>query len=256
MNSIKCFSCGFVTWADQETCKKCGALLTAPPPETSSEQPVYPGYQPSYQQLPPQNLKQGLAIASLVFGILNFVTLGLLGLGAITGLILGIVALRKAKRQPDLYGGQGLAIAGLTTNCVWLVLALPLMAAIAIPNLLAARQAANEGAAIASLRTIGAAEETYYNKRHEYGTLAELSEEQLIEPNLATDVHSGYTFRVRVSVPGFEATAVPLDYGKSGRRSFLIDQTRVIRAEDIRGREASRFIRPLEDSRSSSRDDD
>lgn len=261
MNSIKCLSCSIVGWADQETCKKCGASLT-PPPETRFEQPPYPGYQPSYQQWPPRNLKQGLAIASLVFGVLNFVTLGLLGLGAITGLILGIVALRKTQRQPDVYGGQGLAIAGLTTNLVWLVVALPIIAAIAIPNFLAAHQAANEGAAIATLRRISAAEESYQSKRHMYGTLAELSEEHLIEPNLATGVHSGYRFWVRVSgysvtnsVPDFEATAVPLDYGKSGRRSFLIDETGVIRASDIQGREASRSVRPLEDSRSSSSDD-
>jgi type IV pilus assembly protein PilA len=263
MNSIKCSSCGFVAWADQETCKKCGASLTAPPPETRFEQPPYPDYRPSFQQGPPRTLKQGLAIASLVFGILNFVTLGLLGLGAITGVILGVVALRKAKRRPDVYGGQGFAIAGLTTNLVWLVLALPLMAAIAIPNLLAARQAANEGAAIASLRKISAAEESYYSKRHVYATLAELSEQHLIEPNLATGVHSGYKFWVRVSsysvtnsVPDFEATAVPADYRKSGRRSFLIDETGVIRGADIRGREASRSVRPLEDNSSSSSDDD
>jgi len=263
MNSIKCLSCGFVGWADQETCKKCGASLTAPLPETRFEQSPYPGAQPSYQQRPPQNLKQGLAITSLVFGILNFVTLGLLGLGAITGVILGVVALRKANRRPDVYGGQGFAIAGLTTNLVWLVLALPLMAAIAIPNLLAARRAANEGAAMASLRTISVAEQSYYSKRHVYGTLEELSADQLIEPNLATGVHSGYNFSVRVSgksvtnsVPDFEATAAPVDYGKSGRRSFLIDETGVMRAADIRGREASRSVRPLEDRRSYSSDDD
>ena len=254
MNSFKCLSCGFVGWADQETCKKCGATLPAPLPETHFEQSPFPVDQPSYQQWPSQNLKQGLAITSLVFGIVNFVTLGLLGLGAITGVILGVVALRKAKRRPDVYGGQGFAIAGLTTSLVWLVLALPLMAAIAIPNLIAARQAANEGAAMASLRTISAAEENYYRKRHVYGTLTDLSDEQLIEPNLATGMRSGYKFSVSVSgysvansVPDFEATAAPIDYGKSGRRSFLIDETGVIRAGDIQGRQASRSVRPLED---------
>ena len=254
MNSLKCLSCGFVGWADQETCKKCGATLTAPLPETRFEQSPYPGVQQSYQQRPPQNLKQGLAITSMVLGILNFVALGLLGLGAITGLILSVVALRKAKQRPHEYGGQGFAIAGLTTNLVWLVLALPLMAAIAIPNLLASRRAANEGAAMASLRTISAAEEDYYSKRHVYGTLTDLSDAQLIEPNLATGVRSGYKFSIRVSgysvknsVPDFEATAAPIDYGKSGRRSFLIDETGVIRAADIQGRQASRSVRPLED---------
>jgi type II secretory pathway pseudopilin PulG len=254
MNSLKCFACGFVGWADQETCKKCGATLTAPLPETRFDQSPSPVNQPSYPQRPPQNLKQGLAITSLVFGILNFVTLGLLGLGAITGVILSVVALRKAKQQPGEYGGQGFAIAGLTTNLVWLVLALPLMAAIAIPNLLAARQAANEGAAMASLRTISVAEESYYNKRHVYGTLTDLSDAQLIEPNLATGMRSGYKFSIRVSGysvtnsgPDFEATAAPIDYGKSGRRSFLIDETGVIRSADIRGGQASRSVRPLED---------
>ena len=263
MNSIKCLSCGFVSWADQETCKKCGAALPAPLPETPFEQSPYPGGQPNYRQWPPKNLKQGLAITSMVLGILNFFTLGLLGLGAITGVILGAVALSKAKRRPDEYGGQGFAIAGLTTSLVWLALVLPLTAAIAIPNLLASRRAANEGAAIASLRTISAAEESYYNKRHVYGTLEELSAEQLIEPNLATGVRSGYNFSVKVSdssvrnsIPDFEATAAPVDYGKTGRRSFLIDETGVIRAADIRGRQASRSVRPLEDRRSSSSDDD
>lgn len=263
MNSIKCFSCGFVGWADQETCKKCGASLPAQLPQTPLEQSPYPDHQPSYQQWRPQNLKQGLAITSMVLGILNFFTLGLLGLGAITGVVLGAVALSKAKRRPDLYGGQGFAIAGLTTSLVWLALVLPLTAAIAIPNLLASRRAANEGAAIASLRTISAAEESYYSKRHAYGTLEELSAEQLIEPNLATGARSGYNFSVRVSgssvtnsVPNFEVSAAPINYGTTGRRSFLIDETGVIRAADIQGRQASRSVRPLQDRRSFSSDDD
>src|SRR5262249_43795688 len=122
MKAVKCVACGFVGWADQETCKKCGASISLPPAQTSVEQPPspYPSSHINYQQwAAPQDLKQGLAITSVVIGIVNFVTAGLLGIGAITGLTFGIIALRKAKQRPDIYGGQGLAIAGVATNGFW-----------------------------------------------------------------------------------------------------------------------------------------
>ena len=274
MKGVKCVSCGFVGWADQETCKKCGAAISAPPVQSypppvqsyvGQPQPPYSGYQPSHQYWAPptQNLKQGLAITSLVFGILNFFTIGLLGLGAISGLTFGIVALSKAKKRPAVYGGQGLAIAGVATNAFWLLVAFPIVMAIAIPNLLAARQAANEGSAIYSLRTIASAEDTYYHVKQTYGSLGDLYTEHLISSELANGTHYGYEFKVTVtnpvasdSQPNFEATAVPVSYGNSGRRSFLIDETGVVRAADVRGREATRSARPLEGSRSFQGDSD
>lgn len=269
MKSVKCPACGFVGWADQENCKKCGAAIT-PPPESSvgqTEAPS-PNYQPSYQTTyqewapppPRQNLKQGLAITSLVMGCLNFVTLGLLGLGAITGLTFGIVALSKARKRPSVYGGQGLAIAGVATNAFWLLVAFPIVMAIALPNLLAARQAANEGSAIYSLRSIGEAEVAYFRTRQRFGSLSDLAADNLIKPELAIGIRNGYKFGVRPAstvngaAMSFEATAVPAEEF-SGRRSFMIDETGVMRASDIRGQEASRYSRPLEESRSMRRDD-
>src|ERR1700752_1209431 len=105
MKGVKCAACGFVSWADQELCKTCGAAI--PPSAAASyvepSQAPSPNYQPNHQYWPPpptQNLKQGFAITSLVIGCLNFVTMGFLGLGAITGLTFGIVALRKARKLP------------------------------------------------------------------------------------------------------------------------------------------------------------
>jgi len=144
MKSVKCAACGFVGWFDQETCRKCGAVITPAPAQVHVEQPqpTPPNYQPNYQHWPPpsRNLKQGLAITSLVIGCVNFVTLGLLGLGAITGLTFGIIALSKAKKRPGIYGGQSLAIAGVATNGFWLLIVFPMVMAVALPNLLAARK--------------------------------------------------------------------------------------------------------------------
>ena len=53
----------------------------------------------------------GLAIASLVSSLIPFLLLG-----QITGLILGIVALRKIKRSQGAVGGKGFAIAGVTIS--------------------------------------------------------------------------------------------------------------------------------------------
>ncbi len=47
-----------------------------------------------------------------------------------------------------------------------------ILAAIAIPNLLSSRQAANEASAIGSMRTINSAEATYRARNNGYATLS------------------------------------------------------------------------------------
>src|SRR5437867_11350798 len=74
-----------------------------------------------------------------------------------------------------------------------------IIAAIAIPNLLASRRAANEGSAQQSLRTISSAEATYLNTAGagSYGTLAEMMSKNLVDSVLGqADVtaKSGYLF--------------------------------------------------------------
>jgi type IV pilus assembly protein PilA len=264
MNSIKCFSCGFVGWADQEICKKCGASLTASPDESHFAQPPYPNYQPGSDNFWQTRVKKRLAVTAATIGAINLATLGLLGVGAIVGVIVSIVALNKIKQRPDRYGGQGYATAGLIMSIVSVVIAVPvgIVAAIAIPNLLASRIAAHEGSAIYSLRRIGAAEATFQSTRQKYGTLEELSAEHLIDRNLVTGERSGYKFKVKLSsygpssLPEYDAVAIPADYPYSGRRSFLIDETGVIYAADSHGGDASRSDPPLEERRANRSDDD
>ena len=256
MNSIKCAGCGFVGWADGEFCKKCGAELRSHSAGGS--------YEAGLSGSSPRKLKQGLAIAGLVIGILNFFTFGLLGVGLILGVTLSIVALSKAKRYPSEYGGQGLATAGLITSVLSIVMIVPIgiIAAIAIPNLLAARSAANEGSAISSMRKILSAEATYQATRGQghYGSLDELAADGLIVPDLAAGMQHGYKFRVGVSLsnsqgqPGFEAVGVPLTYPSTGRRSFFIDESGVIRGADAHGAEATDLDIPLDFDNESSSD--
>src|SRR5438067_8830822 len=79
-----------------------------------------------------------------------------------------------------------------------------IIAAIAIPNLLASRRAANEASAISSLRTVGTAESTYSSTLGggKYGSLSTLSTQQLIDTSIAgatssTTLKSGYFYGVQ-----------------------------------------------------------
>ena len=78
------------------------------------------------------------------------------------------------------------------------VVIIGIIAAIAIPNLLAARRSANEGAAVSTLRTIHGGEMTFQATKGNgnYGTLANLGTEKIVDQTLGTEgsVKSGYSF--------------------------------------------------------------
>ncbi len=104
--------------------------------------------------LPTPARTSGLAITSLVLGILGFCSAGITSL---IGLILGIIALNKIGKSQGALTGKGLAIAGICVSGVLLLL----MPAIAIPNFLAARAAAQAGLCALNLETIGGAARVY-----------------------------------------------------------------------------------------------
>jgi hypothetical protein len=80
------------------------------------QSPPVPGYwpQPSAPGFVPVTRTNGLAIASLVLGIL-----WLAWLGSLVGLILGLVALKQIKNRNQ--GGRGIAIAGVVLSALWLL---------------------------------------------------------------------------------------------------------------------------------------
>ena len=108
-----------------------------------------------------------------------------------------------------------------------------IIAAIAIPSLLAARRASNESAAIGNLRTIGSAEATYYANKGEYGGFANLTANQMLDNQWTSGVvRDSYSVsQVSASDDEFEYSAEPTS-SSSGTRSFNIVEDFVIRESD------------------------
>ncbi len=123
-----------------------------------------------------------------------------------------------------------------------------IIAAVAIPNHLRSRMAANEASAVGSLRTINTAEVTYSTTYTSIGfaalgalggaapcTTATSAGACLLDDVLSnTKVKSGYNFAVAnltgsPVVVTYSATAVPTVVGQSGQRGFFTDQSGVIR---------------------------
>ena len=119
-----------------------------------------------------------------------------------------------------------------------------IIAAIAIPNLLASRRAANEGSAQSSIRTIHSAQATYQSTAGggAFGTLSQLMGESLLDSVLGqadTTAKSGYLFDI-VDLSGtgasaqYGATAVPATtsgIAQTGTRRFAISHVGVLRGD-------------------------
>ncbi len=113
------------------------------------------------------------------------------------------------------------------------VIIIAIIAAIAIPNLLASRRAANEASAISSLRTIHSAEATYQataGGNTNYGTLVQLNTAGLIDSVLgaATSQKSGYSFTNSAGSQVYCAEASPTTPGTTGIRYFAVNETGVV----------------------------
>jgi type IV pilus assembly protein PilA len=120
-----------------------------------------------------------------------------------------------------------------------------IIAAIAIPNLIKSKMAANEASAVGSLRTLTTAEIAYATACPTIGFTAALADlaaaatcpggNNQIDPQLATGNKSGYAFALTAAVSGgstamvlFTANANPQGTS-TGTRGFFVDQTGVIR---------------------------
>jgi type IV pilus assembly protein PilA len=127
-----------------------------------------------------------------------------------------------------------------------------IIAAIAIPNLLRSKMAANEASAVGSIRTINTAQVTYSSAYGVgYTNLINLSTPAagcagatvatacLLDSNLGGGTKSGYTFVSTSNVVGstavpavaFNTSAVPQAPGQSGQNSFCSDESGVIRRD-------------------------
>ncbi|MGI9164879.1 MAG: DUF3352 domain-containing protein [Pyrinomonadaceae bacterium] len=106
--------------------------------------------------------------------------------------------------------------------------------------------ARNEAIAQSALRMLASAESTYRATKGDgnYGTI-----DQLLEQNLMTkELLQQYGYKIELSVAGskFEASAVPLEYGKTGTMSFFVDETGVLRGADQGGGSATVADKPVQ----------
>jgi prepilin-type N-terminal cleavage/methylation domain-containing protein len=121
-----------------------------------------------------------------------------------------------------------------------------IIAAIAIPNLIRSKMAANEASAVASLRTINTGEVTFNNTYPgSFATLAALGPsaqtcttpsstnacliDWLLEnANSATQGKSGYYFKITPTATTYTSEAEPMNQGSTGTRGFCSDQNLVL----------------------------
>lgn len=110
------------------------------------------------------------------------------------------------------------------------------------------------GGTISNMRTFVGLEYTYNatSGAGNYGTLAQLSNQGLLHPNLRSGESCGYLYRIQVTdlrpttVATFTVKSVPQQYGITGFISYFTDQTGVIRGADRGGAEANADDPPVE----------
>ena len=111
-----------------------------------------------------------------------------------------------------------------------------IIAAIAIPNLLASRRAANEASGISTLRTLGTSESTYSSTIGfgAYGTLAQLATAQLVDTSISNTTaaapKSGYFYGIQnAGASGYNSASARIS-DSVGTRNFCSDEAGVIYA--------------------------
>ena len=220
-------------------CDQCGqALATAP------GQPIPPPPAP-YMGEPETN---GKALASMVTGIFGLLLFPI----GIAAIVLGHMSRSEIRKSNGRLKGDGLATAGLVMGygAFAIIPFILILAAIAIPNFLRARMAANESSARAAVRTLGSAEIAYQSTYPEAGVTCNLAalaggrqsapsadRAQLIDESLATGLKNGYRFELRNCVNSdteghkYQVVAYPVKVNNTGTRAFCSDETQVIRVD-------------------------
>ncbi len=226
-----CAACGNAMADGEQFCRVCGRAAAAGAPQGGT-MPAAAG--------PAQTSSK--AIISLVCGLLFFIPLAF-----VAAIVFGHLAYSEIRKSAGRLKGEGLAIAGLVLGYMWVV-SIPvilIMAAIAIPNLLRARMAANESSAVAGVRQLIMAEITYAADHPDAGftcSLSDLRGGKSISGPLGTGQRGGYEFALQNCSPEtaggpnvkFQVVARPLVPNQTGVRAFCADESNVIKV-DSRG---------------------
>jgi type IV pilus assembly protein PilA len=271
-----CRNCGMANSDAAQFCSKCGSPVGS---GVRAPSVAAPGAGGSFATAPPlaDAPTSGKAIASLVCGIFTFFFPA-----SIAAIVLGHMSLSEIRKSAGRIGGHGIAMTGLVLGYLGIAI-IPLImivAAIAIPNLLRARMAANEAAAVGSLRSVNTAA-LVYATTYENGYPASLdvlgtaaaggaacNGAGILDATLTAGRKYGYVFTYTPQFPegatapvispkaaakgctsggvsGYAVTAEPTQRGTTGMRSFFTDQSGVIRYS-TNGETATADSRPLQ----------
>lgn len=216
-----CPKCGKPNADPSQFCASCGQALlsegTASPPPVATV-----GGSPSTTET------SGKAVASLVCGLLSFIFPA-----AVAAVILGHISRSEIRKSSGRLTGSGMALTGLIFGYLGLsCIPILIIAAIAIPNLLRARIAANEASAVHTIRTINTAELAYANQHPDAGytcSLPELASVGLPD-EVARGERNGYVFQLDgCGRQGYIVTATPRTINTTGIRVFCSVQDAVVR---------------------------
>lgn len=239
-----CAKCGAPMTDGSQFCNQCGQSVSAPiiPQENVASAPPPAAPPPAASSDAPTS---GKALGSMISGILGLI----LFVPAIAAVILGHLSRAEIRKSNGRLQGNGMAIAGLVMGYMTLA-SLPfilIIAAIAIPNLLRARIAANETSAVSTVRQIVVAEVTYQVTYPALGYTCRLSSlggkgdgtpsaerAQLLEDRIVSAEHYGYRFVLQNCVNTdtdhkYQVVAYPRTRNQTGVRTFCSDESGIIK---------------------------
>jgi type IV pilus assembly protein PilA len=226
--SLVCEACGNGMTAGERFCRVCGREATAGLAGASQVGATGPPAETS-----------GKAVFSLICGLLFFIPLLF-----VAAIVFGHLALSDIRKSAGRLKGTGLATAGLTLGYLWIpgIPIFLILAAIAIPNLLRARMAANESSAVGAVRSLVVSEVTYASLHPHQGytcSLSDLAQAASIRGPLASGQKNGYVFELTGCSAGtegganvkFQVVAYPLRVNQTGVRAFCSDESDLVRVD-------------------------
>ena len=239
-----CENCGATIQDGSLFCNQCGRAVTAAVGQQGAA-PTTPA--PPAPTLGPAETS-GKARASLVTGIFGLLFFPI----AIAAIILGHMSRSEIRQSNGRLKGDGMATAGLVMGygAFAIIPFVLIIAAIAIPNLLRARIAANESSTLAAVRTLNTAELSYGSQYPKVGFTCSLSalggsdssaptsdHAKMIDDRLASGEKFGYRFELRNCVNSeteghkYQVVAYPRVGNQTGVRAFCSDESQVVKVD-------------------------